>query len=95
MPYDPDEHGRLESLYLKYGARLQSEARTVRESGQPRFAGHDLAEHYEDALATAYAVYAYLLAQPVDRQPEERRQPEPDHEPHAKAEHPRYSAPAV
>jgi len=65
MAYDPDEHGRLDSLYLKYGARLQSEARTVRDNGHPKFAGHDLAEHYEDALATAHAVYAYLLAHPV------------------------------
>ena len=95
MPYDPDEHGRLESLYLKYGARLQSEARTVQENGQPRFAGHGLAEHYEDALATAHAVYAYLLAHPVDRQPEQRRQPEQNGEPRAQAERPRYSAPAV
>ena len=87
MPYDPDEHGRLESLYLKYGARLQSEARTVEESGQPQFAGHDLAEHYEDALATAHAVYAYLLAHPVARQ--EKR------ESRAKPERARYSAPAV
>ena len=69
MPYDPDEHGRLESLYLKYGARLQSEARTVREFGSPQFAGHDLAQHYEDALATAHAVYAYLLAHPAQSQP--------------------------
>lgn len=69
MAYDPDEHGRLESLYLKYGSRLQSEARSVRENGHPQVAGHDLSEHYEDALATAHAVYAYLLAHPVDRPP--------------------------
>ena len=57
MAYDPDEHGRLESLYLKYGARLQSEARS---------AGLDVSEAYEDALATAHAIYAYLLAHPVE-----------------------------
>ena len=89
MPYDPDEHGRLESLYLKYGTRLQSETRNVQESGQPQFAGHDLAEHYEDALATAHAVYAYLLAHPVVREPEQRG------ESRAMPERPRYSAPAV
>jgi hypothetical protein len=89
MPYDPDEHGRLESLYVKYGAQLQSEARTVRENGNPPSAGHDLARHYGDALATAHAVYAYLLAHPVERQPEERN------ESPAKPERPRYSASAV
>jgi len=85
MAYDPDEHGRLESLYKKYGARLQSEARAVRDHGLPHFAGPDLTECYEDALATAHAVYAYLLAHPVES--------------HAKSsgalERPRYSAPAV
>ena len=70
MAYDPDEHGRLESLYMKYGARLQSEARSVREHGLPPFAGHDLSESYEDALATAHAVYAYLLAHPVEHHPQ-------------------------
>lgn len=89
MPYDPDEHGRLESLYVKYGARLQSEARTVQESGQPPFAGHGLAEHYEDALATAHAVYAYLLAHPVARESELRDESRPT------PERARYSAPAV
>jgi hypothetical protein len=89
MAYDPDEHGRLESLYLKYGALLQSEARSIREQGRPDFAGHDLAEQYENALATAHAVYAYLLAHPVARQAERRR------ESHAEAERPRYSAPAI
>jgi hypothetical protein len=89
MPYDPDEHGRLESLYLKYGARLQSEARTVRDQGAPRFAGHDLAEHYEDALATAHAVYAYLLAQPVVHEPEQRGDSRVD------PERARYTAPAI
>jgi hypothetical protein len=67
MAYDPDEHARLESLYLKYGARLQSAARSVREHGRRQLAGHDLSEAYEDALATAHAVYAYLLAHPVRR----------------------------
>lgn len=94
MPYDPDEHGRLESLYLKYGARLQSEARSVRENGHPQFAGHDLAEHYEDALATAHAVYAYLLARPVESRPALDRQPEQSGE-RATVERPSYSAPAV
>ncbi len=89
MPYDPDEHGRLESLYLKYGARLQSEACTVQESGVPQFAGHDLAEHYADALATAHAVYAYLLDHPVGREPEQLG------ESRATPERARYSAPAV
>ena len=65
MAYDPDEHGRLESLYLKYGTRLQSEARSAREHWRLQPSGHDLTEHYEDALATAHAVYAYLLAHPV------------------------------
>jgi hypothetical protein len=70
MAYDPDEHGSLESLYLKYGTRLQSEARSDREHGRLQPPGHDLSEHYEDALATAHAVYAYLLTHPVERHPE-------------------------
>jgi hypothetical protein len=66
MPYDPAKHASLESLHQKYGARLQSEARS-RADGRPRVAGDDLIECYEDALATAHAVYAYLLAHPVRR----------------------------
>ncbi len=66
MAYDPDEHGRLVSLYLTYGTRLQSHARAADEipplvGGVPA----DLSQTYRDALTTAHAVYAYLLANPV------------------------------
>jgi hypothetical protein len=66
MAYDPDEHGRLVSLYLMYGTRLQSHARAADEipplvGGVPA----DLTQSYRDALTTAHAVYAYLLANPV------------------------------
>ena len=66
MAYDPDEHGRLESLYLMYGTRLQSHAREADEipplvGGVPA----DLTETYQDALTMAHAVYAYLLENPV------------------------------
>ena len=64
MAYDPDEHERLDSLYVKYGAWLQSQVRSDRDFGPPPFAGHDVMDCYHDALATAHAVYAYLLANP-------------------------------
>jgi hypothetical protein len=66
MAYEPDQHGRLDSLYVKYGARLQSQARSDHELGPPAFAAHDVVECYNDALATAHAVYAYLLSNPPD-----------------------------
>lgn len=66
MAYDPNEHGRLDSLYLKYGAWLQSQVRSDLEFGPPPFAGHDMVECYNDALATAHAVYAYLLNNPPE-----------------------------
>ena len=66
MSYDPDVHGRLESLYLMYATRLQSDARAADEI-PPLIGGvpADLSESYQDALTTAHAVYAYLLANPV------------------------------
>jgi len=89
MPYQPDEHGRLEALYKKYSARLQSEARAVRDHGRQQLAGPELSECYEDALATAHAVYAYLLAHPVERQPEQPG------ESRTELQRARYTAPAV
>lgn len=77
MAYDPDEHGRLASLNLMYGTRLQSHARAADEI--PHLVGGvpaDLSESYQDALTTAHAVYAYLLANPVEDE-------EPHHEPRA------------
>jgi hypothetical protein len=68
MTYDPDEHGRLDSLYLKYGAWLQSQVRSDLEFGPPPFAGYDMVECYNDALATAHAVYAYLASNPPEGQ---------------------------
>ena len=66
MAYDPDEHGRLVSLNLMYGTRLQSHVRSADEI-PPLIGGvpADLSESYQDALTTAHAVYAYLLANPV------------------------------
>jgi hypothetical protein len=66
MAYDPDEHGRLESLYLKYGSWLQSQVRSDQRFGPPSFSGHDTSASYDDALTTAHALYAYLLSNPPD-----------------------------
>ena len=66
MAYDPDEHGRLVSLNLMYGTRLQLYVRAADEipplvGGVPA----DLSQTYQDALTTAHALYAYLLEHPV------------------------------
>ena len=65
MAYDQDEHGRLVSLNLMYGTRLQSHIRSADEIPLSSVGPRLTCRSYQDALTTARAVYAYLLANPV------------------------------
>jgi hypothetical protein len=67
MGYSLDAHRRMEELAGKYGAWLV-QAGSDQEAGRPILNADGvvstLSECYRDALVTAEALYAYLVAEP-------------------------------